>query len=140
MYEYLQSKGLLEHGTTDEIVAAKKLYWASVRKAWKQQHRKEYKSYTISFNNKHQRLLENASIQTNSSVTMVIKNVCLHLLTNTPNIDKKIIGKIREVLVLFHTDLQSLSDKSNQTNGLIGAIIDKFNTLETTILSLLKND
>lgn len=139
MHQYLETTGLLEHGTAEEVAAAKKIYWASVRKAWKQEHRNEYKSYTIFFTDKEQHLLESASIKSKCSNNSFIKNACMNLLTGRPNINKKAIGKVRESLAVFYNELKCLDENSNQSNSQIKLIIEKFIMLEKSILSFLNH-
>jgi hypothetical protein len=139
IYTYLQATGLLEHGTEDQIIAAKKMYWKQFRKIWKQQHRIEHKSYTISFSAKEQKIVHNAAKQAHTSITTFIKNSCLQTPTSTPIIDKKAIGKIRELLLLFHSELDKLKMKQYQVDDCIIQLGWQYSLTETTILKLLTN-
>jgi len=137
IYLVLEKNGLLEHGSTEEIVVAKKLYWVNVRKTWKQAYRKEYKSYTISFSNKEQRLLRIAGDKTRTSINSVIKNACMSALAGEQHVDKKTAGAIRELLIHFQNDLQSVFDTTRHPEAFAKMILNKFATLENNILSLL---
>lgn len=138
IYSFLDQSGLLEHGTVDEIIAAKKLYWSDIRKEWKQQHRKDYKSYTIFFSAKEQHLLEQALSKAKCSINSFIKNACLRVLNESPGVDAKTIGAIRELLVNFYSDVQLYCENPIQTALQFDSFLEKFMVLEKSILSLLK--
>lgn len=138
IYFHLEQIGLLEHGTTEQIEQAKKEYWKQFRAQYKQQYRKEYKSYTVFFSTKQQHLLAQAASNKNCSVNQFIKNTCVNLLDDAPNIDKRTIGKIRQALALFHTDLESATACVRPLHQVMDDVVKKFIILETTILSLLK--
>jgi hypothetical protein len=140
LYGFLETTGLLEHGTKEDIAAAKKMYWSQVRKAWKQTHRKEYKSYTICFSPKEHSLLASEANTTTSSINKFIKNACMQMMVGSSGMNKKTIGKVREALMLFHSELQNLDKDLHHSNTHIKLIIEKFATLENSILSLLKHN
>jgi len=140
VYEFLQTTGLLEHGTTDQIREAKKTYWARVRKQWKRDHRAQYASYTIFFSEKQHQLLQQYASANNTSIKKLLKNHCEQMLTGKSVFNKQLIGKIRESLMLFHSELEKLNITQHQSGDVINSLLNQFTLVETTILFSLINN
>lgn len=137
IYEYLQNTGLLEHGSAAQIEGAKKLYWQSVRRQWKQQHRSQIKSYTIFLSAKQQRKLEKASKEVKVSINAFIKNSCLAVIQEQATVDKKTIGIIRASLIHAHTEIRTALASYSVNPLLSDVILNNLTKLQQSVFSVL---
>lgn len=131
LYAYLESLGVLEHGSDEDIALAKKQYWASIRKEWRKQQRKECKSYAVFFTKSEQRLIVEAARKRKIPVTPYIKQAALNMVAGSNTVDTRVIGEVRELLYLFFECI-----KSNEVNE---EVQNQFIRLEQNVLQLLRD-
>lgn len=128
LYAYLETAGVLQNGTKEDILQAKKEYWAIVRKEWQQQKRKASKSYTVLFTQAEYKEIATIAKGKNNSITGFIKQSALQNTRNNQEIDAITIGKVREA---FFEAYNAIED-----NEYIESL---FITLEQKILNLLRS-
>jgi hypothetical protein len=138
VYAFLQSTGLLEQGTAAEIEQAKKQYWAIVRSEWKRNKRQTTKSYTVCFNDNELKLLTQSVIRQHLSFTAFIKQASLCYGKNTFIVDKKIVGEIREAILLHYNNLQTLGEEKMLPETITNKLLQEVLIIETKILSFVK--
>lgn len=138
IYAFLESTGLLEKGSVEDIQRVKKQYWATARKEWKKNKRKECKSYTIFFNQPELKIVTRSAKNYHYSITNFIKQASLCYNTNQSIIDKKIVGEIREAISLHYSKLQTLGEENILTQKAIDTLLKEVVNIETKVLSFLK--
>lgn len=138
IFEFLERTGLLENGSTKDIEQVKKQYWATVRKEWKQNKRKENKSYTIFLNPSELKIVAHSAKHYHNSVTNYIKQASLRYGTNQIIIDRKIIGEIREAIILHYNTVQTLGEEHLLTERVATTLLREVEIIETKVLPFFK--
>ncbi len=140
IYTYLQSKGVLENGSHEEIQNARKEYWSEYKRNWRNEKRKKEKEFTISLNSDELKILSKAAKNHKISRTAFIK-MAVFAYINTLFIvpDSMEVRKITQLLSMNYNSIQELIDeeKINTLDGKI--ILQKIYELEREILPLLHN-
>ena len=75
--QYLAERGVLQHGSDEEIQQAKKQYRKAYQRFSKQRRRKERREFQPAFTSHELHLLENKASQTGSSITRYIHDATL---------------------------------------------------------------
>jgi hypothetical protein len=138
IYTFLESSGLLEQGTVAEIEQAKKQYWAIVRSEWKRNKRETSKSYTVCFNDSELKLLTRSATKKHFSLTAFIKQASLCYGTDACIVDKRIVGEIREAILLHYNTLQMLGEENILPETVTNKLLQEVLLIETKILSFVK--
>jgi len=111
MWEYLDSVGVLEKGTDEEIKAAKKAYRKKYFLAYKQKQRVSKPEYTISFkkeNGEHGRI-SLAAKQHKMTITSFIRSATLAYLERTYIVpDRLQVAKLEQLLSDCLNEIKSI--------------------------------
>lgn len=140
MYQYLESLGILEQGTKEEISAAKKHYWATYKAAWRKAKRSTETEFITSWNDDELQVLDDAAKRHHTSRTQFIKQATLAYINSSFIVpDSKAVRSIGQLIGLTLNSLQELIDSENISAGEGKQAIENFYSLEHTILSTLHN-
>ena len=117
VYAYLESTGILQNGSENDIAEAKKAYWATVRKEWKKNRRSQCKSVTVFFDTAELKKVLHAA--KHISVTSYVKQAALLVSNKKVSIDKIAVGEIRELIIMLYSAIQDLmeEDKISKDDG-----------------------
>lgn len=109
VYAYLESTGVLQNGSENDIVEAKKKYWAWVRKEWKKSKRSQSKSVTVFFNVTE--LKKVSAVAKKMHLAKYVKQAALACSNNRVIVDKIAVGEIRQLLILLYINIQNLTEE-----------------------------
>ncbi|MBK8241889.1 MAG: hypothetical protein IPK88_00565 [Saprospiraceae bacterium] len=138
IYSYLQSSGVLEKGTHEEIQKVRKEYWREYKRKWRVAKRKKEKEFTISFNPDELKVLTFESKKHKLSRTQFIKETTFAYINNSfivPDIIE--VKKISQLLAMTYNSVQDLFDANKLNFDLGRDIMESINRLEREILPLL---
>lgn len=140
VYQYLESRGLLEQGTEEEITAAKKQYWATYKTAWRKAKRSIETEFITSWNDDELQILHDAAKRHHTSRTRFIKQATLAYINSTYIVpDGKAVRAIAQLIGLTLNTLKELIDSENISPEERRMAIDRFYALEHNFLSTLHN-
>ena len=111
MWEYLESTGILEKGTEEEIKLAKKTYRKEYLLKYKQKQRSDKPEFTINFSKdkgEYNRVVHEAK-RHNQTITSFIYSATLGYINQTyvvPNIDQ--LAKLEQILSDCLNEIQSI--------------------------------
>lgn len=121
VWQYLQDCGVLEHGSAEEIQAARREYWKAYKRAWKKEQRS---SYTISLNSEETKELLRAAAKHHRAPTAFIKEALfayLHTSFIVPD-----LATVQEIAILLSRSyclLQTMAENSDSGDtGTTGAL------------------
>ncbi len=134
LYAFLNSTGVLTNGTDEDITRSKKAYWTKYRKEWKKNKRQQSKAYIVLFSLKEARGIIQKAGELSLTPTKYIKQKALF---ESGHIGPVLIGKIREKLVLYGYDLESMLLKRDVSKAVTEEILIAVREMETSILSVL---
>jgi hypothetical protein len=137
LYEFLSDTGVLTHGTNEDIVMAKKQYWAAVRKEWKQKRRAACKSYTVFFTNAELKILAGAVKQMPGGITKYIKQSALSQATGKGYVNKQSIGCIREALAMHYSSVVQLEEEKAIATVPAGNLVKQIVAIEQMVFEFL---
>ncbi len=111
MWDYLESIGILEHGTDSQIKEAKKVYRKNYLLKYKQTQRANKPEFNISFSDKNGEYarVKTSAVKHNLTVTSFIKKAVLAYIENkyvVPNNDQ--ISRLEQVLSECLNEVQKI--------------------------------
>ncbi|MDB5198043.1 MAG: hypothetical protein JWO92_6 [Chitinophagaceae bacterium] len=134
LYTFLHKQGVLESGDEDLIQMTKRRYWLEYKKNWNKEKLKEYKAYTIHYNQKQLDVITKAADKSNIKITNFIKQSSL---ANRQNfVDPVAVGEIRELLALHFFFLQSLAEEDKLSCEQADQLLSKITNLEKEVLGV----
>lgn len=140
LYQYLESLGILEQGTEEEISAAKKQYWATYKAAWRKAKRSAETEFITSWNDDELKILDDAAKRHHTSRTRFIKQATLAYIDSVYIVpDSKAVRSIAQLIGLALNSLQELIESDSVSMAKGKQAIDHFYSLEHSILSTLHN-
>lgn len=138
IYEFLETSGLLETGTPEEITAARAQYWKNHRAAFRRQQRQERKEYNIAFQKSDSTLLRNAAKYHHLSETEFIRKATISYIKHERvPINEECLIEIHQILVMIYTHVQILEEA--YTDRSRSHLLKQFETLEKQIRAKLFN-
>ncbi len=111
MWDYLESIGILEHGTDEEIKEAKKIYRKKYLLKYKQTQRADKPEFNISFSDKNGEYtrVESSATKHNLTVTAFIKKATLAYIENKYVVPNTLqISKLEQVLSECLNEVQKI--------------------------------
>lgn len=140
IYTHLQTNGVLEKGTHEEIQSVRKEYWREYKRKWRVAKRRKDKEFAISFNSDEVKILNQQAKKHHLSRTQFIKETTFAYINNSfivPDILE--VRRISQLLAMTYNSVQDLFD-TNKLNFDIGRdLLDSINTLERALLPILHN-
>ena len=113
IYAYLDSTKVLETGTDEAIMQAKKAYWSAYKVSWRKGQRKATEQFTIAFSPAEAKQIAISAKMHRRSKTRFIREACLAYINKiflTP--DRIALGSIRQALALNYNALQNLFNEN----------------------------
>jgi hypothetical protein len=133
---FLNSSGILENGTEEEIQQVKKKYWATYKKNWNKAKHKECKSFEILFNSKELKIIIKEAKNKGTSPTNYIK--MSSLATKEIHNPKK-VGEIRELLFMYRNKLEFLIGEQILSAQHGNMLIEQITEIERKTLNYLRH-
>lgn len=131
IYQYLESKGLLENGSPEDIAQAKKEYWRMRRNELRREKRKREQQFTVSYTKAEMKIIEQEAGKRNISRTRYIRQAALAKLS-MPN-----INSIKELLYLNYKALTTLQGQGAIPKETTNLLVSRIHRLEKAVLYLL---
>jgi hypothetical protein len=130
LYDFLEQTGILQNGSSVDIVKAKKEYWKVVRSQWRAEQRKVSKSYTVFYTPDELKEIKSAAIIKNISITSFTKQSAILAARGNTGVNKKSLGEVRQI---FFETFNSLKDKAQ-----IEMVLTELVLLEKKVLELIQ--
>jgi hypothetical protein len=134
VWQYLEETGVLEHGTPEEIGAARAEYWKAYKRKWKKEQRTVY---TISLTHKEVKELERAATRHHRASTTFIREALFAYLNQRFIVpDTETVREVRMLLARSYYLLQTIQEEGNNklTNERALSLLEK---LEADVLRCL---
>ncbi len=113
LYAYLDSTKVLETGSEQDIVNARKEYWRQYKAEWRRNQRNATKQYTIALTADEAKQITIAAKKHRRSITTFIKESCQAYLNTTYLVpDVVALNEIRQLLAINYNALQKLFDEN----------------------------
>lgn len=125
VFHYLEDGGFLERNNSDEIKAAKKVYWKNYRKFHKRSHRDKYPEFTISLEDDQARILRQRALVSKISVQHFIQNLVEQSLERSKNVSANNDIEILQLLSRIQSDVRNISRQIIMEPGRELALIQK---------------
>lgn len=136
VYAFLETTGVLERGTDEEIKRMKARYWAQYRKQWKKNKRCLSKTVEIQLTFKEQKVIAKLAEQQCQSVARFIKNAALS--SNQRYISPEIVGEIRASLIGHYNSIQTLTEDNVVSSEIGQKLMHQAEIIERKILQVVK--
>lgn len=138
IYEFLEKTGVLTNGSKEDIIHAKKQYWALQRKEWKRRRRTEQKSYTV-FLKPHELKQITPHIKEGSDgMTGYIKHAVLSYENTEATVHAKTMGAVRALFFEYYNQLESLLQTHTADAHLTQQLLTLIEQLQEDVLNVLK--
>lgn len=137
LYDYLNSLGVLENGSDEDIKRCKEEYWKEYRKAWKKNKRQQSKRYVLLFSFK-----EAKSIAQKAEILRITpaKAIKLAVLGGEQPIGPVLIGEIREHLKTHTQLIQTTLAEPQISGGVKAKILASVYRVEKAVLGILNRN
>lgn len=140
IYQYLQSTGVLEHGTVEQIEAARKEYTKFRKAEWRKAHRKTIKTISVDFIPTIYRIIERTAKKHKTNPTAFVHGATIAAINQHKlHFNDAVIGEIREALMMNYYRLNNLVDDGIVQPGLVQPIIQHIATLERLVVDTLNS-
>jgi hypothetical protein len=146
MWDYLESLGILEKGTDDEIKAAKKAYRKIYLLKYKQKQREKKPEFNVHFSNENGEFgrVESAAKKHNMPVTSFIRKAVLAYIENKYIVPNPLqVGKLEQVLSECLNEVQKIVKTKERflfdREDKYKAIEKKIEKLETEIDAIFRH-
>lgn len=140
VYKYLETTGVLNIGSSEDIANAKKAYWKSYKATWRKQKRQQEKEFTTSWNSDEvEELTAEAKNHHMSRVAFIKKAVFAYIHTSYIVPDLQLIRKISQSLNMQHNLILEMLESETIPQKLGNHIAEKLLELEQLIIDSLNN-
>ena len=140
LFSFLNSSGILENGTHDQIQKVRSEYWREYKRKWRNAKRKSEKEITISFTQDEFKEISNESKRHKLSRTQFIKKVCFAYINKIFIVpDSKEVKRIAQQLSMTYNSIQGLLEENKIEFKSGKSILEAIFNLEREILPGLHN-
>jgi len=140
LFSFLNSSGVLENGTHDQIQKVRAEYWREYKRKWRNAKRKSEKEITISFTQDEFKEISNESKRHKLSRTQFIKKVCFAYINKIFIVpDSKEVKRIAQQLSMTYNSIQGLLEENKIEFKSGKSILEAIFNLEREILPGLHN-
>jgi len=140
LYTFLESSGVLEHGTDAEIQKVRKEYWREYKRTWRKGQRKKVKEFTPSFSREEVKLLTEAARNHKMSRTGYIKRATLSYTDKMYIVpDALEVRRISQLLAMNYNLMKQMKDEEKISPVSANTIMEKISSLEHEVLIHLYN-
>ncbi|HRF75747.1 MAG TPA: hypothetical protein PLJ00_03280 [Chitinophagales bacterium] len=137
---YLRATGILEHGTHDQIQAARKKYWSEYKRKWRNEKRKKEKEFTISLDAEQQKIIAQVSKSHKLSRTAFMKSAIFGYINTTFIVpDSHEVKKISQLLAMTYNSIQELFEENGIDTLSVKELLERLAELEREVLPKLHN-
>jgi hypothetical protein len=137
IYSFLDNSSLLENGSSEAIEQAKRKYWRDFRREYKKARRHEYKSFEIPFTPKELNIIIKEAERNHTSPTNYIKQSALG--NKKKIVDPVTIGEIRELLILHHNSLKTLTEENQLHELTADQVLNQVTLIETRVFDFFSS-
>jgi len=140
IYQYLESSGVLDNGTIEEIKAARKKYWMEYKRLWRKDKRRKEKEFTVSFSKDDLQLLTKVARRHKRKRTLFIKTATLAYINKTYIVPDEIeVRQIRQLLSMSYNSLEQQMEEEILSVEAGKVLLQLIQQLEREVLVLLYN-
>jgi len=140
LFSFLNSSGILENGTHDQIQKVRAEFWREYKRKWRNAKRKSEKEITISFTLDEFKEISIESKRHNLSRTKFIKKACFAYINNIFLVpDSKEVKRIAQQLSMTYNSIQELIEENSIEFKSGRSILEALIKLEREILPVLNN-
>jgi len=140
VYSYLCSTKVLETGSDQEIINARKEYWKGYKAEWRKKQRKETNEFTIVCTGQEAKDILEAARKHRRSRSNFIKESCLSYINKRYLVpDVVAINSIRQQLAMNNNELQKLFDENKVSYQTGTSLLAQMSALEKVVLAELHN-
>ena len=143
IWAYLEERGVLEHGTEEQIKRAKQEYKKIYILSYKRKQRQTNPEYIISFSSEkgEYKKVADASKEHKTSITQFIKQATLAYMDKTYIVpDKEKVAELEQILSQCRNDIKTISkNKIQSVQDQIQAIDKRIAEMEESIDSLFRH-
>lgn len=140
LYQYLDSINILETGSSDQIMLAKKSYWRAYKASWRKKNRKKLVGFTPYFNSSEVEILSEAATRHKRSRTKLIKECAFAYLDRRYLIpDVLQIRRIIKLLEMNYNTIQEMLESNLIPIETGKTLLEKLGTLEQMVRVELHN-
>ncbi len=140
LFSFLNSSGILENGTHDQIQKVRSEYWREYKRKWRNAKRKSEKEITILFTQDEFKEISNESKRHKLSRTQFIKKVCFAYINKIFIVpDSKEVKRIAQQLSMTYNSIQGLLEENKIEFKSGKSILEAIFNLEREILPGLHN-
>lgn len=109
LFAYLQARGVLEKGTTEEVTAAKRDYRRDYERLYKRRYRLRHSEVRFTLNSEERRLLHSASVTAGVDNGTFAKEATLtRLHGKSPGSDSRVSREVLQKVALIHSEVRQL--------------------------------
>lgn len=136
----MQSSGVLENGTNDDIQKIRREYWREYKKIWRKNKRKANKEIVISFTADELNEIQIQSGRHKLNRTKFIKRACFAYINKSFMVpDLKEVKKISQFLAMSYNSIQEMTAENTIDFKSGKSILEAIYKLEREILPVLNN-
>lgn len=140
LFSFLNSSGVLENDTHDQIQKLRAEYWREYKRKWRNAKRKSEKEITISITQDEFREISIESKRYKLSRTKFIKKACFAYINNIFLVpDSKEVKRIAQQLSMTYNSIQGLIEENSIEFKSGKSILETICKLEREILPVLNN-
>ena len=140
LFSFLNSSGILENGTHDQIQKVRSEYWREYKRKWRNAKRKSEKEITILFTQDEFKEISIESKLHKLSRTKFIKKACFAYMNKIFIVpDSKGVKQIAQQLSMTYNSIQGLLEENSIEFKSGKSITDAIYKLERQILPALHN-
>ncbi|MBK7800102.1 MAG: hypothetical protein IPJ53_13450 [Saprospiraceae bacterium] len=140
LFSFLNSSGILENGTHNQIQKVRAEYWREYKRKWRNAKRKSEKEITISFTQDEFKEISNESKRHKLSRTQFIKKACFAYINKIFIVpDSKEVKRIAQQLSMTYNSIQGLIEENSIEFKSGRSILEAIIKLEREILPVLNN-
>jgi hypothetical protein len=113
MWKYLDELGVLEKGTEEEILAARRTYKKKYLLDYRRKQRKEGKEITVFFKKGEEREISEAAKSHRMTINRFLKTATLAYLSQTYIVpDREVVAGLEQALIQILNEIQTLAKRS----------------------------
>jgi hypothetical protein len=138
LYEYLEATGILEHGSPEEIDAARKQYNNQRKAQWRRNRRAEFKAITVEFSPQEYNMIKRTAKKYRNPTRFVYKAAIAYGNQKTLTLDESTIHSVREVLLQNYHCIRDMGDDERLTSAVEEQLIKRLAAIEKVVMEKLQ--
>ena len=140
VYNYLHSIKVLEIGSNQDIINARKAYWKEYKAKWRKEKRIAEKEFTLTLASEEAKILRESARAHRQSISRFIRNAALAYLRRQYIVpDPLAIGTIRQLLAMNYNALHRLFEENRLPFDIGRMLLTQMADLEQKVITELYN-